>query len=103
MKKVVVIALLMIFIIFPVKVFSNITCNDGTVSPSCLDCHQGCCSHHGGCLKNEHNYYNEEEEDSDYYENNIYENSKDNSFLYFLGIGGAIASGYYIGKKRRDK
>ena len=48
MKKVVVIALLMIFIIYPVEVFANITCNDGTISPSCSDCHQGCCSHHGG-------------------------------------------------------
>ena len=43
MKKVVVIALLMIFIIYPVEVFANITCNDGTISPSCSDCHQGCC------------------------------------------------------------
>lgn len=31
------------------EVFANIMCNDGTVSPSCSDCHRGCCSHHGGC------------------------------------------------------
>lgn len=103
MKKVVVIALLMIFIIYPVEVFANITCNDGTISPSCSDCHQGCCSHHGGCLREEHNYYNEDEEYSYYYENDGYEDSEDNSILYLLGIGGAITGGYYIGKKRSDK
>lgn len=27
----------------------NVTCNDGTVSPTCKDCHRGCCSYHGGC------------------------------------------------------
>lgn len=31
------------------NVFANIMCNDGTRSPSCGDCHRGCCSHHGGC------------------------------------------------------
>lgn len=34
---------------FPTIVNANIICNDGTVSPSCGDCHRGCCSHHGGC------------------------------------------------------
>ena len=27
-----------------------IICNDGTRSPSCTTCSQGCCSGHGGCL-----------------------------------------------------
>lgn len=31
------------------QVDANIMCNDGTTSPSCMDCHRGCCSHHGGC------------------------------------------------------
>lgn len=35
--------------ILPVIVNANIICNDGTRSPSCSDCHRGCCSHHGGC------------------------------------------------------
>ena len=39
--------ILMIF--FPLVVNANIVCNDGTISPSCADCHRGCCSHHGGC------------------------------------------------------
>lgn len=42
-----IIVLLMIFL--PTGVNANIVCNDGTVSPSCGDCHRGCCSHHGGC------------------------------------------------------
>ena len=54
-------------------------------------------------LREEHNYYNEDEEYSDYYENDGYEDSEDNSILYLLGIGGAITGGYYIGKKRSDK
>ena len=48
MKKYIkTILLLVIFI--PLSVNANIMCNDGTVSPSCADCHRGCCSHHGGC------------------------------------------------------
>lgn len=27
-----------------------IVCNDGTCSPSCTSCSQGCCSSHDGCL-----------------------------------------------------
>ena len=100
MKKIVVITLLTIFIINPIRVFANIKCNDGTISPSCSDCHQGCCSHHGGCLREEDNDYNEDDEYSDYSEK---DDLKDNGLLYLLGIGGAITGGYYIGKKRSDK
>lgn len=32
-----------------VPTVDNIICNDGTVSPTCQDCHRGCCSYHGGC------------------------------------------------------
>ncbi len=32
-----------------VPTLQNITCNDGTTSPTCQDCHRGCCSWHGGC------------------------------------------------------
>lgn len=28
----------------------TIVCNDGSCSPSCTTCSQGCCSSHGGCL-----------------------------------------------------
>ena len=31
---------------------ANIVCNDGSISPTCQDCHRGCCSHHGGCSSN---------------------------------------------------
>jgi hypothetical protein len=27
----------------------TLICNDGTLSPTCDFCDQGCCSHHGGC------------------------------------------------------
>lgn len=40
---------LLMFLVYPKKVLANIICNDGTVSPSCSDCHRGCCSKHGGC------------------------------------------------------
>lgn len=43
----IIFVLLMSFL--PTVVNANIVCNDGTVSPSCADCHRGCCSHHGGC------------------------------------------------------
>lgn len=36
----------------PLVVKANIMCNDGTLSPSCGDCHRGCCSRHGGCSSN---------------------------------------------------
>lgn len=39
-------------------------CNDGSRSPSCSDCHQGCCSHHGGCATDNSSYYNNAIEDS---------------------------------------
>ncbi len=41
--------LLICVLIFPCAIKANIMCNDGTVSPTCGDCHRGCCSHHGGC------------------------------------------------------
>ena len=44
----VIFAILFFVSIIPV-VNANIICNDGTRSNSCTDCHQGCCSRHGGC------------------------------------------------------
>ena len=46
MKKVLFI-LLLIFV--PLTAHATIICNDGTPSPTCGDCHRGCCSRHGGC------------------------------------------------------
>lgn len=42
--------LIFIICIFMIPFFVNagIICNDGH-SSSCSDCHQGCCSRHGGC------------------------------------------------------
>ncbi len=43
---------LIMLISYPLNVWANIVCNDGTISPSCSDCHRGCCSKHGGCSSN---------------------------------------------------
>lgn len=51
-KKMFLLIILLMMILLPVSVRANIVCNDGTVSPSCGDCHRGCCSHHGGCSSN---------------------------------------------------
>ena len=64
MKKIVMF-FCVIFLIFPLMVKANIMCNDGTESPSCKDCHQGCCSHHGGCANN---YYYDDYDEDEYYE-----------------------------------
>ena len=48
MKKYAVI-LLISLLCFIRPVSAGIICNDGTRSNSCNDCHQGCCSRHGGC------------------------------------------------------
>ena len=48
-KKRILFFILLMMILLPISVRANIVCNDGTVSPSCGDCHRGCCSHHGGC------------------------------------------------------
>ena len=63
-----------IMIIIPIPVYANIICNDGTVSKSCTDCHQGCCSRHGGCSKSRKSKsISDSESDSDnYYKNNFY-------------------------------
>ena len=94
--------LLLLIIFWPANVFANIRCNDGTISPSCSDCHQGCCSHHGGCLRDNNSYYNENSDDYDSEEFDG-ESDSNNELLYVLGIGGAIAGGYYFGRKRSDK
>lgn len=47
-KKICVFIIALLFLI-PIQVSAYITCNDGTTSPSCSDCHRGCCSRHGGC------------------------------------------------------
>lgn len=50
MKKAVIkVLLIALLFIFPTFVYANIMCNDGTTSPTCTDCHRGCCSRHGGC------------------------------------------------------
>ena len=56
MKKLIIFTT--ILLIFPLIVNANIICNDGTISPTCIDCHQGCCSKHGGCSNNNNTVHN---------------------------------------------
>ena len=96
----------------PITVNANIMCNDGTESPTCTDCHRGCCSNHGGCVSdyNENNYNNyesEEYEDNDLYisESEEYEKESEDDELLFcfeLALWGVAGVGAYkvLNKKR---
>lgn len=68
----------------------NIICNDGSISRTCKDCHQGCCSGHLGCKK-----YGKEESDDDFMKYVTYG-------VGASGIAGAAYAGskYLAGKKR---
>lgn len=46
---------ILILVFLPLKVHANIICNDGTRSATCANCHQGCCSRHGGCTADAQN------------------------------------------------
>lgn len=52
----------------PIFISAKIMCNDGTQSPSCYDCHGGCCSGHGGCADN----YKFNDNDNNNYANDNY-------------------------------
>lgn len=56
MRRVFLLLFCFIIIFSYTNVFANIMCNDGTISPSCGDCHRGCCSHHGGCASGGSSY-----------------------------------------------
>ena len=64
-KKLVLIGALVI-ILYPISSRANIMCNDGTYSPTCGDCHRGCCSHHGGCASNYSSYQSESRYETSY-------------------------------------
>lgn len=52
MKRILIYLIFVCPLFIPTIVKANIICNDGTISKSCQDCHQGCCSRHGGCTNN---------------------------------------------------
>ncbi|MBR3898179.1 MAG: hypothetical protein IKJ43_02730 [Bacilli bacterium] len=60
--------LLLLLVIIPLNVKANIMCNDGTESPTCTDCHRGCCSWHGGCRTYSNNHYYQNNNNDEYYE-----------------------------------
>ena len=58
---------------------ANVICNDGTESPSCGACYQGCCSHHGGCSNSYNNLrYSSSSSSSGGNTNNISDDNKSN-------------------------
>ena len=91
MKKILISIIIVIFSL-GIEVKANIICNDGKKSASCDDCHQGCCSGHGGCLKKENN--NDDDNEDDY--------------LKYVALGagaagaggGAAYAGYRLGRKK---
>ena len=113
--------LVIVLLLIPLTVYANIECNDGTISPSCSDCHTGCCSRHGGCTDNPNSSSNEniilddnnegeEYEHSDYpsydenenyngeeyenYDDTYYSNSKKKESDVSLGFGEIVAIGF---------
>ena len=48
MKTIIKLLLIAVFIL-PISINANEICKDGSISPTCNTCGQGCCSHHGGC------------------------------------------------------
>ncbi len=57
MRRIISLFLIVLFF-YPIIVKANIVCKDGTISPSCSDCHRGCCSKHGGCSSSSSNSSN---------------------------------------------
>ena len=93
-----------VFLLKPSLVFANIMCVDGTESPTCSYCHQGCCSHHGGCASK--NYYNDYEEDSvEEYEDEYDDDTNDESdngeaLIPLLVAGGGLAAAAIYSKNK---
>ena len=54
-RLIIITSLVLTTLLLPMNIKANIICNDGTTSPSCSDCHRGCCSKHGGCTNNPNN------------------------------------------------
>ena len=91
MRKNIVIWIVLLLFVFliPVNVSANIMCNDGTMSPSCKVCSQGCCSWHGGCASSSYNYsYNDYDSyDYDYnykYDDYDYDDYNESSYSYYM-------------------
>lgn len=80
-KKLYLLTILFVFVSSPLIVSANIVCNDGTTSPTCTDCHSGCCSHHGGCAVNSSTDYDDYNYESDDSSNFI-------GYLLFFGVIG---------------
>ena len=116
MKKVVLKLFIIILIFGYTNVKANIICNDGTESPSCKDCHQGCCSHHNGCSSQISSSYTNENSYNTKSNNNVnfnisYDNiekedndeSESENIKIFCSIIASSIWGYWIGKISNKK
>ena len=72
---------IVVFFLSTEAVYANIICNDGTESPTCQDCHQGCCSWHQGCLRDD--------------------GTNTSDLLTPIIIGGGVATGAYLYNKNK--
>ena len=118
MKKIYFV-LISFIILISFNVNAKIMCNDDTPSKTCEDCHQGCCSGHGGCKRdangNDIEYVEEDEKDNYNYKyelddedeedttTNIEDEKDDNGggWLGYLGVGALAAAGGYAIKSRK--
>lgn len=113
---------ILIILLFPLVANANIMCNDGTESYSCVDCHRGCCSSHGGCAKDdngndieyeeiESNIEDEEASTKDVvddyideygYEDDEEETNSDDNTVNYIGyvVSGALG---YLAKAFKDE
>jgi len=115
------IVIILSVLLVPLNVKANIMCNDGEPSPTCQDCHQGCCSHHGGCKTNydyqnynnyEYSDYSNDDNEEEYeYDDEEYEDDEEDdeeeydekSLLVFSGLYGMASIGtvgYAIAKSK---
>ncbi len=84
MKRIYVIFILFLMFLMNTEVVkANIICNDGTESPTCKDCHQGCCSWHKGCLRDDGT-----------------DTGDISNFLVPAVIGGGTVGAFIYGKKK---
>ena len=86
-KTYIILVIIVMLFINTMSVNANIICNDGVESPTCQDCHQGCCSWHGGCVR----------------DNGTETGDSGNVVTTLLVAGGAAAGAYAYGKKKREQ
>lgn len=98
MKKYLIKIIIVLALLAPLGVRANIICNDGSVSKTCGDCHQVCCSHHGGCASST---VSSSRYSSGIHYINDSETDDDLSSITVLAIVGIIGAIVYGAKKEK--